>query len=83
MLARAATCLWLTLGLRVLLDMCRMALYKVAEGHSELQVSLADFTTRTTNVLMLAVGLERPRVASVHFVFATSVLRCRCLRMAL
>ena len=57
---------WLTLKLRVLLDMCRMALYKVAEQHSELRVSLADFTTPSTTLLMLAVGLERPSVASVH-----------------
>ena len=61
-----APCLWLTLGLRVLLDMCRMALYKVTAQYGEQRVSVADFSTSSTTRLTLAVGSERPKVASVH-----------------
>ena len=66
LLARTAPCLWLTLGLRVLLDMCRMALYKVTAQYGEQRVSMADVSTSSTTILTLAVGSERPKVASVH-----------------
>lgn len=65
-----ASCLWLSVGLRLILDgvqdVGRMALYKAAVLYGAWLVSVVDISTLGGALSMLAVALERPRVASVH-----------------